>query len=278
MTTPDLSRTAAPTVKRGRYTWKQLLHFGYEQAMSCVFPLAVFATLALSKWVHVPYVHRYDLILAVLVAVQYAMYRTGLESKDEVKVICLFHLIGLALELYKVHKGSWAYPEEAWTKLYGVPLYSGFMYASVASYLCQAWRRMKLRMFGWPRQLPTVLLGVAIYLNFFTHHYIPDLRWVLLALVFLVFLRTYVLFTVRDTVYRMPLVLSFFLIGFFIWLAENISTFLGAWEYPNQRESWHIVGLGKISSWYLLVIISIMIVAQLKHVKEERRGEKKNER
>jgi hypothetical protein len=31
-----------------------------------------------------------------------------------------------------------------------------------------------------------------------------------------------------------------------------------------------MVGLGKISSWFLLVIISVIIVAQLKHVKAGR--------
>jgi uncharacterized membrane protein YoaT (DUF817 family) len=56
-----------------------------------------------------------------------------LETIDELKVICLFHIIGLILELYKVHMGSWSYPEEGWSKIQGVPLYSGFMYASVAS-------------------------------------------------------------------------------------------------------------------------------------------------
>jgi uncharacterized membrane protein YoaT (DUF817 family) len=31
-----------------------------------------------------------------------------------------------------------------------------------------------------------------------------------------------------------PLMLAFVLIGFFIWLAESISTFWGVWSYPNQ--------------------------------------------
>lgn len=65
----------------------------------------------------------------------------------------------------------------------------------------------------------------------------------------------------------MPLVLSFFLIGLFVWIAENIATFFGAWKYPNQHDQWQLVGLGKISSWILLVIVSFMIVAQLKHLK-----------
>jgi len=66
---------------------------------------------------------------------------------------------------------------------------------------------------------------------------------------------------------RMPIVLSFVLIGFFIWVAENIGTFLGAWYYPHQTNGWNLVKWGKFSSWFLLVIVSFMIVAHLKHVK-----------
>jgi uncharacterized membrane protein YoaT (DUF817 family) len=72
---------------------------------------------------------------------------------------------------------------------------------------------------------------------------------------------------VDGTRYRMPLALSFVLIGFFIWIAENIATFFGAWEYPNQTDAWSLVHLGKVSSWFLLVIVSILIVATLKQVK-----------
>ncbi|WP_160037721.1 MULTISPECIES: DUF817 domain-containing protein [Paenibacillus] len=245
----------------------QLLHFGCQQAMSCIFPVAIFGTLAISKWLNVPFIYRYDLILLVLIAVQYLMYRSGLETLDEIKVICVFHIIGLALELYKVQMGSWSYPEQGYSKLFGVPLYSGFMYASVASYMCQVWRRLKMDMTGWPGMVPASALGAAIYLNFFTHHYIPDFRWWLLALVAIVFWKTWIHYTVRTKTYRMPLTIAFLLVGFFIWLAENIATFFGAWKYPNQQEIWQPVGFGKISSWFLLVIISVIIVAQLKFVK-----------
>ncbi|WP_407944822.1 DUF817 domain-containing protein [Paenibacillus albiflavus] len=245
----------------------RLLHFGYQQAMSCLFPVAIFGTLAISKWLSVPLIYRYDLILLVLIAVQYVMYRSGLETLDEIKVICVFHIIGLALELYKVQMGSWSYPEHGYSKLFGVPLYSGFMYASVASYMCQVWRRLKMDMTGWPGMLPASLLGAAIYLNFFTHHFIPDFRWWLMALVVIVFWKTRIHYTVRTKTYRMPLTIAFLLVGFFIWLAENITTFFGAWKYPNQLEKWQLVGFGKISSWFLLVIISVIIVAQLKYVK-----------
>jgi len=248
----------------------QLLHFGYHQAMSCLFPVAIFGTLALSNVVHLPFIYRYDAILLVLLGVQYFMYRSGLETRDEIKVICLFHLIGLALELYKVHMGSWSYPEPAYTKLFGVPLYSGFMYASVASFMCQVWRRLRMDMTGWPGLASAALLGGAIYLNFFTHHFIPDVRWWLTGLVFIVFRKTWIIYRVREATYRMPLTLSFIIVGFFIWLAENISTFFNAWKYPNQHQVWHLVSFSKISSWFLLAIISVIIVAQLKYVKARR--------
>lgn len=248
----------------------QLMHFGYHQAMSCIFPVAIFGTLAITNMFGVPFLHRYDAILLILLGVQVFMYRSGLETLDEIKVICLFHIIGLALELYKVRMGSWSYPEPGYTKLLGVPLYSGFMYASVASFMCQIWRRLRMDMTGWPGLVPAALLGSAIYFNFFTHHYIPDFRWWLTALVFLVFWKTWIIYRVRLEVYRMPLTLAFVIVGFFIWAAENIATFLGAWKYPDQHEAWRMVGFSKISSWFLLVIISVIIVAQLKHVKAKR--------
>ena len=65
----------------------------------------------------------------------------------------------------------------------------------------------------------------------------------------------------------MPLALSFVLIGFFIWIAENIATFFGAWAYPDQTVAWRLVHTGKMSSWFLLVIVSFLIVATLKRVK-----------
>jgi uncharacterized membrane protein YoaT (DUF817 family) len=247
---------------------KQLWYFGLEQAKSCIFPVVIFLSLVLTKMVDVPFIARYDLILLICLVTQVLMIVFKIETMDELKVICVFHLIGLALELYKVHMGSWSYPEEAVTKFFGVPLYSGFMYASVASYLCQAWRRLEVRLANWPPTWIVVVLSTAIYFNFYTNHFIYDFRWILKILVLLIFFRTFVYFTVNKKTYRMPMALSFVLIGFFIWIAENIATFFGAWQYPNQQETWHMVHFGKISSWLLLVIVSFMIVALLKHLKE----------
>jgi uncharacterized membrane protein YoaT (DUF817 family) len=66
----------------------------------------------------------------------------------------------------------------------------------------------------------------------------------------------------------MPLVLSFLLMGFFIWVGENMATFLGAWKYAYQHEGWKMVSFQKISSWFLLIVLSIVIVVQLKIFRE----------
>ncbi|WP_374192063.1 DUF817 family protein [Bacillus sp. XF8] len=67
----------------------------------------------------------------------------------------------------------------------------------------------------------------SYFLNFFTHHFILDFRWILTILLFIVFAK--IQFTVRNNTYKMPLPFSFLLIGFFIWITENISIFFGCW-------------------------------------------------
>ncbi|MEL7453111.1 MAG: DUF817 family protein, partial [Pseudomonadota bacterium] len=65
-----------------------------------------------------------------------------------------------------------------------------------------------------------------------------------------------------DEVHRpMPLVFGFGLVALFIWLAENIATFARAWVYPGQSDTWHLVSLQKFGAWYLLMIISFVLVA-----------------
>lgn len=75
------ARTQRRRIPYGQ-AFMQLFHFGYQQAMSCIFPVAIFGTLAVSKWLNVPFIHRYDLILLVVIAVQYLMFRSRLETLD----------------------------------------------------------------------------------------------------------------------------------------------------------------------------------------------------
>jgi uncharacterized membrane protein YoaT (DUF817 family) len=264
-----------PPYTRGQmkfqFWFAQLLEFTWQELLSCLFPIVIFSSLAFSKLVpwssFIPGFGRYDFLLVVCILTQYLMWRFKLETTDEMKVIGVFHILGLALELVKVQLGSWSYPEDALSKIMGVPLYSGFMYASIASYICQAWRRFDLRLTGWPNSRSPSAIGLAVYINFFSHHVIPDLRWIIAALAFAVFWRTRVFFWVRGHEYRMPLTLSFVLIGFFVWIAENLGTISGAWLYPHQTNGWKVVDLGKFSSWSLLVIVSLIVVAALKDLK-----------
>ncbi|MBL3655055.1 DUF817 domain-containing protein [Fulvivirga sediminis] len=247
---------------------KKLLLFGWLQAISCIFPVIIFVSLAFSS-VATGYIPRYELLLIICILAQVIMYKTGLETKDEVYVISMFHILGLVMELHKVHHGSWSYPDSAYSKFLGVPLYSGFMYASVGSYICQAWRNLQLTALHWPKKILAIVIGAAIYLNFITNAYLPDLRLYIIAALIIIFWRTKFSFTLDGKTHKISAILSFILIGFFIWLAENIATFFGAWRYAYQHNGWQIVEWHKITSWSLLVIVSIIIVGQLKIFKKE---------
>jgi uncharacterized membrane protein YoaT (DUF817 family) len=205
-------------------------------------------------------------MLLACIAMQAFLVWSKLETVEELKVVCAFHVLGICLELFKVNHGSWTYPEPAFFKFASVPIFSGFMYASVASYFIQAWRRFDLQFPRFPNWPWLALVGVAIYLNFFLSRAFGDNRWLIVLAVFAIFARTTVEFKPIQEFRKMPVVLGFFLIGLFVWFAENLCTYLGAWEYPHQRNGWEIVDAGKLSSWCLLVIVSFILVAAIKRV------------
>jgi len=240
----------------------QLLRFAWLELLSCSFAIALFAGLLVAYVVPLP-IARYDALLIWCVLVTIGFWVAGLETWREVLVILAFHLLGLTLEIFKVHVGSWSYPEDAVTKVAGVPLFAGFMYAAVGSYICQAWRWFDLRVTHYP-VWGTTAVAVGVYANFFAHHYLPDLRVPLALLGLVVLRRTMVHFTVGQARYRMPLALSFLLIGLFLWLAENAATYLNAWKYPGQLDVWEAVHTSKIGSWALLVTMSFVLVASVK--------------
>ncbi|HOV96614.1 MAG TPA: DUF817 domain-containing protein [Thermomonas sp.] len=247
--------------------WREFLWFGLKEARACLFAGLFFVAVFAMPRAGLFGIPRYDVLLVYALAVQVWMLHAQLETWDEFRAICLFHAVGFCLEVFKTAMGSWSYPDFAYTKVLGVPLFSGFMYASVGSYIIQAWRLFDLRIRHHPPYWLAVLAAVAIYLNFFTHHWLGDYRWYITAFVLGLYARTSVLFRPMGHDRRMPLLLAFVLIGFFLWLAENISTFYGIWSYPNQMGAWSRVHWGKWSSWSLLVIMTFTIVAGLKHIK-----------
>jgi uncharacterized membrane protein YoaT (DUF817 family) len=58
----------------------------------------------------------------------------------------------------------------------------------------------------------------------------------------------------------MPLLTGFRLVALFIWLAEHIATWAGAWISPDQVDGWQLVSPSKLVSWFLLLILSVVLV------------------
>ena len=237
--------------------------FGLKQGWACIFGAALLAVLLAARlwYPNDAGLARNDFLTLAAVVIQILMVATRLETLRELRVIVLFHLVGTVMELFKTDVGSWSYDAEGLLRVGAVPLFSGFMYAAVGSYMVRVYRLFDLHFVRYPRRWITAVTAAAVYLNFFSHHYIWDLRWVLLAAVVIIFGRCVMQFRVFRRHHRMPLVIAFLLVALFIWIAENIATWSGAWLYPSQLGGWHLVSLDKLVSWFLLMIISVVLVA-----------------
>ncbi|MFD5016068.1 DUF817 domain-containing protein [Streptomyces chartreusis] len=239
---------------------RQLLEFAWLQTRSCAFAIALMSGVAASTLLPGLPVARYDLLVVYGVLLTLLFWLRGWENGRDVGVIAVCHVIGLAFELVKVSLGSWSYPEPAVLKFAGVPLYGGFLYVAVGSYICRAWQLFDLELVRY-RPRSTALVAAGIYINFFSHHWLPDARWLLAALLLAVTAGTSVRYTVRGVRRRMPLALSFVLIGFFLWVAENFATYVGAWRYPYQMDGWQPVGVEKFGAWSLLISVTFVLAA-----------------
>ena len=251
----------------------EFLLFGFKQAWACLFGALMLALLLVT---HLLYpddapLHRYDFITLMAVAIQAGMLLFRLETWSEAKVILIFHIVGTIMELFKTAAGSWIYPEASVLRIGAVPLFSGFMYASVGSYIARVWRIFDFRISDYPPRWATFALAVAIYVNFFAHHWLPDVRILLFAITALLFLRTRIHFRNWREHRWMPLLLGFLLVALFIWGAENIGTFARAWTYPGQDDGWEMVSLAKLGSWFLLMMISFVLVSLVNPLREPSR-------
>jgi uncharacterized membrane protein YoaT (DUF817 family) len=248
---------------RGAVFLHEFVCFGVKQAAACLFGGSMVLLLGLSWAFYPPHaaLARYDFLTLAALAIQCALIASRLETLEEAKVILLFHAVGTVMEVFKTAAGSWIYPEPSLLRIGGVPLFSGFMYASVGSYIARAWRLFDFRFTHHPPFAATAWLAAAIYANFFLHHFLPDARLVLFAAVACLFGRTWVHFRIRRVHRRMPLLLGFSLVAMFIWFAENIGTFTAAWRYPAQHHGWQMVPLSKLGAWFLLMIISYVMVS-----------------
>jgi uncharacterized membrane protein YoaT (DUF817 family) len=248
----------------------EFFRFGVKQGWACLFG-GVAVGLMILTWrlypAHAP-LARYDFLFLCMLAVQVLLLASRLETTDEAKVILIYHLVGTVMEIFKTATGSWIYPETSLFRIAGVPLFTGFMYSCIGSYICRAWRLFDFRFSRHPRRLSLVLLSLLIYANFFTDHYGIDLRLLLFVLAALLFGRTTIHFRVWRVDRRMPLLLGLVLVSLFIWLSENIGTYTKTWLYPAQHLSWSAVSLGKLGSWFLLLIISYTLVSLINRPRE----------
>ena len=237
--------------------------FGLKQAYASLFGGFLLAAILLTKifWPENAPITRYDFLFFYAIVIQISFLVLKLETWEEAAVIIIFHIVGTIMEIFKTHVGSWSYPEPSLIHIGAVPLFSGFMYSAVGSYIARAWKIFKQHYTHYPSRALTVVLCVLIYANFFTHHFVADIRILLFAFTAILFWRTQVYFTPHRREYRMPLLLGFFLIAVFIWIAENTSTLCKIWVYPSQKTEWHMVPVEKLGSWFLLMIISFVLVS-----------------
>lgn len=242
----------------------EFLVFGLKQAWACLFGGAMLGLIILTRWLWpeggAGFIARYDFLFLAALFIQLAMLVFRLEAWEEARVILIFHVVGTAMEVFKTHAGSWVYPEENLFRIGGVPLFSGFMYAAVGSYMARINRIFDIRLNRYPPLWATIVLAGAIYINFFSHHFMRDVRWLLFAATFALYWRTTMHYRVFRFRHRMPLLVAFLLTSLFIWIAENIGTWSRAWIYPDQHDAWVPVSAGKLGSWYLLMIISVVLV------------------
>lgn len=258
----DIRLSAWADGKKWKIFVYEFIRFGAKQAWACLFG-ALLLMLIIGTYIYYPtgsVLARYDFLAIGAVLIQVLMLRYKLETWSEARVIFIFHIVGTIMELWKTAMGSWIYPEVSLLRIGGVPLFTGFMYAAVGSYIARCWRLFDFRFTQHPEFRVLALISLAIYINFFTHHYVYDIRYFLILCIAIVFIRTRIYFRVFTVHRSMPLLLGFLLVAFFIWLAENIGTFTAVWVYPNQVDEWHPVSFEKLGSWFLLMIISYTLV------------------
>ncbi|MEJ0053296.1 MAG: DUF817 family protein [bacterium] len=261
-------------------TWRgrgiELWRFFIANARASYFGIFLLSVFLFTEAVSVPLISRYDFIFLAALGFQLCALVFRFENPREFLVIVVFHLLATGMELFKTSPaiGSWTYPGAAETvfALGTVPLFTGFLYSAVGSYISRAFVFLKLSYERFPAYGHIWLLAALIYLNFFTHHFFYDIRGILFIYILLVFRKTRVRFEVYRRRRSMPFLVTAVLTALFVWAAENIGTFARIWVYPNQVGHWHPVSPEKIGSWLLLLVLSFALVSLIYRDKLGRTG------
>ncbi len=240
---------------------RALLANGISAALFGILLLLAFVITHGCSW-PIAGLYRYDFLLLYALMIQGILLYCRFETAREAGVIALFHVLAMLMELFLTSPsiGSWHYPEAGVLRINNVPLFAGFMYSAVGSFLARSLRLFVVSFERLPSFAWLFGLAVASYLNFFTHHVVADARWLLFALSVWCFWSTRVCFSVGHQRYQHAFLPYLLGCAVLIWIAENIATFSNIWLYPSQIDAWHWVGVGKIGSWYLLLLLSLVLV------------------
>jgi uncharacterized membrane protein YoaT (DUF817 family) len=260
--TKHLEQTLGHWVRaRVPFVLAEFIMFGLKQAWAAIFGGLILSAIIITKytWPIDASITRYDGLFIISVTIQLIMLAFGLETKAEAKMILIFHITGTVMEIFKVSAGSWIYPENSVFMISGVPLFSGFMYASVGSYIARVMRVFQMQFASFPPLWQTWTIAVLIYVNFFAHHFMLDMRYALMFATVMIFGKTKVWFLIGRNWYWMPFPIAGGLASFFLWIAENVGTRTQTWLY-SSADGWQNVNFAKMGSWYLLLYVAFATV------------------
>ena len=144
-----------------------------------------------------------------------------------------------------------------------VPLFAGFMYSAVGSFFARSLNLYQVSFTKFPSFCNMLALSIWAYINFMSKFFINDFRYMLFLWSIVIFWDTKIHFQLQQHKIKLPMLPILILLAFIIWVAENISTFYKIWLYPSQQDGWHMVGWGKLGSWYLLLLLSLVLVLKI---------------
>ncbi|WP_407304629.1 DUF817 family protein [Acinetobacter sp.] len=247
---------------------KSCFEFLFKAASAALFGILLLIAFALTAFMGSQEFYgffRYDYLLFYALIIQVCLLYLKLESWSEAKVIALFHIMAMVMEIFLTHPqiASWQYPQPAIFKILTVPLFAGFMYSAVGSFFARSLRLYQVSFKKLPSFPNMIALAVLSYVNFMSKFFVPDIRFFLFAWSVIIFWKTKIRFQLQRYQIQLPMLPVLMILAFIIWVAENISTFYKIWLYPSQVNAWHMVGWGKLGSWYLLLMLSLVLVLKI---------------
>jgi len=142
----------------------EFVSFGVKQAWACLFGGLMLALLVGSFLFYPANAAARPLRLPHARSPRATGRHVGGQARNlgEARVIFAFHVVGTLMEIFKTAPADWIYPNPHCCALAGVPLFSGFMYAAVGSYIARVWRITEFRFVRFPSLWLQALLAVAV--------------------------------------------------------------------------------------------------------------------